>query len=137
MSEITRDQAIEGWTVIVRKVSSSSSGRVAGAVVRDLLARAGTLQLGSLKSFASSELPKCVGTKNKDTIFFAKPTAEKDCAHCILANISGNVVTCSLGVNRRKGSGIDTSKEAEQLAYTPSTPMLSSTLGRISGHRIG
>ena len=137
MSEISRDQAIEGWSIIVKKVSGSSSGRVAGAVVRDLLARAGTLQLGSLKSFTSTELPKCVGTKDKDTIFFSKPTAEKDCARCILANIAGNVVTCSLGVNRRKGSGIDTSKEAEKLAYTPSTPMQASTLSRISGRKLG
>lgn len=137
MSEITRDQAIEGWTIIVRKVSSSSSGRVAGAVVRDLLARAGTLQLSSLKSFASTELPKCVGTKDKDTIFFSKPIAERDCANCILANISGNVITCSLGVNRNRRSGVDTAKEKEQIPYTPSTPMQASVLGRFSGHKLG
>lgn len=125
-------QVRAAWADIVEKLKASPSGRVAGAVIRDLLHREGHVAWGTLHTSSGGNYPKCVGTKDNASIFFKRPVSVEECRSCILFNHRSGA--CSVGMDASRGSGVDTTPDALSSAYTPASPR---STGTMRGFKIG
>lgn len=125
------------WKHIVRRVTESSSLRVAGAILNDELQREGFYVWGTLKTKLARNRPQCIGVADDGVQFYKKAIKPDDCNQCLLFDATNG--HCRLNINLASDSGYRPSEEEyfalpQQTIYRPDDWRSNPT---VPGRRIG